>query len=102
MAIARAIVNHPQVVLADEPTGNLDSKTSDSIMALFHQLWRSGLTILFVTHDVDVAAHASRVITLRDGRILTDMRQTPRLPAGGQLPRAAVTPAAAETCTTIA
>ncbi len=66
VAIARAIVNDPQVVLADEPTGNLDSKTSDSIMALFQQLWRSGLTILFVTHDVDVAAlrlprhHASR------------------------------------------
>ncbi len=81
VAIARAIVNDPQVVLADEPTGNLDSKTSESIMTLFHGLWRAGLTILFVTHDVDVAAYASRVITLRDGRILTDTRQTPRLAA---------------------
>ncbi|MGZ3421026.1 MAG: ABC transporter ATP-binding protein [Polyangiales bacterium] len=75
VAIARAIVNNPEIVLADEPTGNLDSKTSESVMALFQELWRSGQTIVFVTHEPDVAAHAARVITLRDGRILTDERQ---------------------------
>ena len=104
VAIARAIVNDPQIVLADEPTGNLDSKTSDSIMALFHQLWRAGLTILFVTHEPEIAAYASRVITLRDGRILSDTRQTPRL-ATGSLPPSTnrLTPtASASTCPSVA
>lgn len=77
VAIARAIVNEPRLVLADEPTGNLDSKTSDSVMALFQELWRSGLTIVFVTHEPDVARYASRVLVLRDGRIVSDTRQTP-------------------------
>ncbi|HSO33529.1 MAG TPA: ABC transporter ATP-binding protein [Labilithrix sp.] len=81
VAIARAIVNDPQVVLADEPTGNLDTKTSESIMALFQELWRAGLTVLFVTHELDIAAYASRVVTLRDGHIISDTRQTPRLAA---------------------
>jgi putative ABC transport system ATP-binding protein len=79
VAIARAIVNMPRIVLADEPTGNLDSKTSDQVMALFQTLWRSGLTIIFVTHEPDVAQYASRVITLRDGRIVADTRQDPKL-----------------------
>ncbi|HVW24493.1 MAG TPA: ABC transporter ATP-binding protein [Polyangiaceae bacterium] len=78
VAIARAIVNDPRLVLADEPTGNLDSKTSASVMALFQELWRGGLTILYVTHDPDVASYASRVVLVRDGRIVSDNRQSPR------------------------
>ena len=81
VAIARAIVNRPRLVLADEPTGNLDSKTSASVMALFQELWKDGLTILYVTHEPDVAAYASRVIVVRDGRLLSDERQTPRIAA---------------------
>ena len=79
VAIARAIVNEPKIVLADEPTGNLDSKTSDSIMALFQELWNNGLTIVYVTHEPDVARYASRIVTLKDGRILSDVRQAPQL-----------------------
>ncbi len=78
VAIARAIVNRPKLVLADEPTGNLDSKTSASVMALFQELWRSGLTIAYVTHEPDVAAYASRVIVVRDGRIVSDLSQQAR------------------------
>jgi putative ABC transport system ATP-binding protein len=78
VAIARSIVNRPQLVLADEPTGNLDSKTSASIMALFQELWAEGLTILYVTHEPDVAEYASRVLVVRDGRILSDTRQAAR------------------------
>jgi putative ABC transport system ATP-binding protein len=77
VAIARAIVNEPQVVFADEPTGNLDTRTSIDIMALFQGLWRAGLTILFVTHEPDVARYAARVITVRDGRIVSDVSQEP-------------------------
>jgi putative ABC transport system ATP-binding protein len=78
VAIARAIVNAPKIVLADEPTGNLDSKTSAAIMALFQELWKNGLTIVYVTHDTDVAAYATRVVSLKDGRIVSDVRQVPR------------------------
>ena len=81
VAIARAIVNDPKIVLADEPTGNLDSRTSDAIMALFQDLWRSGLTILFVTHEPDIARYASRIIVMKDGRILSDTSQLPVLAA---------------------
>jgi putative ABC transport system ATP-binding protein len=77
VAIARAIVNEPKIVLADEPTGNLDSKTSDAVMALFQELGHAGLTIVFVTHEPDVAQYASRVVTVRDGHILSDNRQEP-------------------------
>jgi len=90
VAIARAIVNRPRLVLADEPTGNLDSKTSASVMALFQELWKEGLTILYVTHEPDVASYASRVVVVRDGRILSDSRQKPRLAAADvNEPRAA-------------
>lgn len=83
VAIARAIVNLPELVLADEPTGNLDTHTSHEVMALFHRLWRSGLTIVLVTHETDIAAYASRVISMRDGRIVADVPRTPRSPDTG-------------------
>jgi putative ABC transport system ATP-binding protein len=78
VAIDRALVNRPRIIFADEPTGNLDSKTTATVMALFQELWREGLTILYVTHEPDVAAYATRVLVMRDGRVLSDVRQTPR------------------------
>ncbi len=72
VAIARALVNDPAVLLADEPTGNLDSQTSEELMALFEHLNEGGRTIIMVTHDEDVASHARRIIRLRDGRIVDD------------------------------
>jgi putative ABC transport system ATP-binding protein len=72
VAIARALVNDPAVLLADEPTGNLDSQTSEEIMGLFEDLNRTGRTIIMVTHDEDVASHAKRIIRVRDGRIVGD------------------------------
>lgn len=89
VAIARAMVNEPRLVLADEPTGNLDSKTSAHVMALFQKLWREGLTIVYVTHEPDVAAYASRVIVMKDGRVLSDTPQTPRSAADDVVTRAA-------------
>jgi putative ABC transport system ATP-binding protein len=73
VAIARALVNKPAILLADEPTGNLDSRTSDEILALFDELYRGGQTIIMVTHEPDVARHARRVIRMRDGRVLSDL-----------------------------
>lgn len=72
VAIARALVNNPSIILADEPTGNLDSKTSEEILALFEQLHDEGQTIILVTHELDIAAHARRQIHLRDGRVERD------------------------------
>jgi len=69
VAVARALVNRPSILLADEPTGNLDSGTSAEIMAVFEHLHEEGQTIIMVTHEYDIAAHAHRVVTLRDGRI---------------------------------
>ncbi len=76
VAIARALVNNPAVILADEPTGNLDSSTSEEIMNLFTALNRQGITIIMVTHEHDVAAFAGRQITFRDGRIISDSLTT--------------------------
>ncbi len=81
VAIARAIVNEPRIMFADEPTGNLDTKTSIDVMALFQDLWRSGLTILYVTHEPDIARYASRIVTMRDGRIVSDAPQAPLVAA---------------------
>jgi len=78
VAIARALVNDPAVLLADEPTGNLDSTTSEEIMALFAELNRSGRTIIMVTHDEEVAAHARRILRVRDGLIVADEIAPPR------------------------
>ncbi len=72
VAIARALVNSPSILLADEPTGNLDSTTSQEIMGVFGDLHRQGQTVVMVTHEADIAAHAARVVTLRDGLIATD------------------------------
>jgi putative ABC transport system ATP-binding protein len=72
VAIARALVNDPSILLADEPTGNLDSTTSQEIMGVFADLHRQGQTVVMVTHEADIAAHAARVVTLRDGLVATD------------------------------
>ncbi|MSU03960.1 MAG: ABC transporter ATP-binding protein [Pedosphaera sp.] len=72
VAIARALVNNPSILLADEPTGNLDSRTGDEIMVLFEELWRKGNTIILVTHEEIVARHARRIIRLHDGLIASD------------------------------
>ena len=72
VAIARALINDPAVLLADEPTGNLDTKTSDDILALFNKLYENGRTIIMVTHDEEVARNAKRIIRLRDGLIVSD------------------------------
>jgi putative ABC transport system ATP-binding protein len=75
VAIARALVNNPSILLADEPTGNLDSATSAEIMRVFEELANQGQTVIMVTHEPDIAAHARRVIVLRDGLIETDDRR---------------------------
>ena len=75
VAIARALVNRPAILLADEPTGNLDSATSEEIMRVFEELADAGQTVIMVTHESDIAAHARRVVVLRDGRISSDERR---------------------------
>ena len=77
VAIARALINNPSILLADEPTGNLDSQTGIEIMALFDQLHDNGQTIVLVTHEHDIAEHAHRVVTLRDGIISSDLMREP-------------------------
>jgi putative ABC transport system ATP-binding protein len=75
VAIARALVNNPSIVLADEPTGNLDSKTGEEIMAVFGRLHGAGHTIVLVTHEADIAAHARRAIHIRDGQVEKDVKK---------------------------
>ena len=72
VAVARALVNSPSIVLADEPTGNLDSKTGEEIMSLFSRLHKEGNTIILVTHEHDIAQHADRILHIRDGKVESD------------------------------
>ncbi|SUZ66346.1 uncharacterized protein METZ01_LOCUS19200, partial [marine metagenome] len=80
VAVARALVNNPAIVLADEPTGNLDSRTSYEIMNLFVGLHKAGQTIIIVTHEDAIARYAHRVVRVLDGNIVEDKRQTPVIP----------------------
>jgi putative ABC transport system ATP-binding protein len=89
VAIARALVNDPEVVLADEPTGNLDSRTSIEIMGIFQQLNERGITIIMVTHEQDIAAYARRNVVMRDGLILKDFNVTQRFDATTELEKIA-------------
>jgi putative ABC transport system ATP-binding protein len=73
VAIARALVNRPSIILADEPTGNLDTVTGEEIMASFENIWKQGNTVILVTHEADIAAHARRVVRMRDGKIESDV-----------------------------
>ena len=95
VAIARALVNDPEVVLADEPTGNLDSRTSIEIMGIFQQLNEHDITIIMVTHEQDIAAYARRNVVMRDGLILKDFNVTQRLDAAAEMEE--VTPIDSET-----
>ena len=81
VAIARALVNRPSIILADEPTGNLDSQTGAEIMAAFERIWTQGNTVIVVTHEPDVAAHARRVVRMRDGKIESDIQNAVRVTA---------------------
>jgi len=78
VAIARALVANPKVILADEPTGNLDSVTSVEVMAIFQELCDSGITVVLVTHEPDIARYAARVVVMRDGKVQSDTRQDPQ------------------------
>ena len=83
VAIARALVNRPSILLADEPTGNLDSTTSEEIMRVFEGLAEQGQTVIMVTHEPDIAAHARRVIVLRDGMVASDDKRATFIKAVG-------------------
>jgi putative ABC transport system ATP-binding protein len=83
VAIARALVNRPRLVLADEPTGNLDSATSNDVMAIFQQLRDTGITVVLVTHEPDIASYASRVLLMKDGLLVSDRQQERRLAVPG-------------------
>ncbi len=79
VAIARALINDPAIILADEPTGNLDTRSAEDIMQILHQLHTNGATIVMVTHELDIAEHAERVIYLRDGEIISDKEHASRI-----------------------
>ena len=79
MAIARAIVNNPAVIMADEPTGNLDTKSSVEIMRIFQKLNNEGTTVLMVTHEADIAMHTKRIVRFRDGKIISDLKVKDRI-----------------------
>lgn len=87
VAIARALVNEPTLLLADEPTGNLDSRTSIEIMDIFQELNAAGMTIVMVTHELDIASYSTRMVVMRDGRVVTDQPVTQRLNAKTELAR---------------
>jgi len=89
VALARALVADPDIILADEPTGNLDTRASIEVMAIFEKLAAAGKTIVLVTHEPDIAAHAARVITLRDGRLAADERVPERRTAAAELAKLA-------------
>ncbi|MEZ4622114.1 MAG: ATP-binding cassette domain-containing protein [Caldilineaceae bacterium] len=76
VAIARALINEPAIIMADEPTGNLDSRSSEEIMGILHRLHNDGATIVMVTHEADRAAHAQRIINVLDGRIVAEEHST--------------------------
>jgi putative ABC transport system ATP-binding protein len=96
VAIARALINDPQVVLADEPTGNLDSKTSVEVMGVFQKLNEQGITIIMVTHELDIARFCQRNLIMRDGRLVSDVRVTNRAFAIEELRKIAEAEAAAK------
>ena len=85
VAIARALVNCPELVLADEPTGNLDSRTSIELMGLFQELNESGITIVMVTHELDIAAYCKRILVMRDGEVISDTRNENRRSAAEEI-----------------
>jgi len=96
VAIARSLVNRPQVILADEPTGNLDTKTSVEVMGVFQKLNDQGITILMVTHELDIARYCKRNLIMRDGRLVNDEQVAGRLLAGDELRKIASAEAAAK------
>ena len=86
VAIARALVNRPSIILADEPTGNLDSRTGEEIMAAFENIWKQGNTVILVTHEADIAEHARRIVRMKDGRIESDLVNPHPRSASGAAP----------------
>jgi putative ABC transport system ATP-binding protein len=87
VAIARALVNKPSIILADEPTGNLDSRTGEEIMVAFENIWKQGNTVILVTHEPDIADHARRVVRMKDGRVEDDrVNPNPRAASGAAAP----------------